>query len=203
MAAVSLYNNSVEPQCGSPYLNVDSTGNVAVYSSFGDNASILESNWFDSYTSSTSLYTLVETFFPLPDEASHLAYPTEEAGIRFNCDASEILHYGQDRPAIHANLVDILKNMIPPEFAEAGRCFEQELFATAAKMSLIDDDGSCTNQEAGTVTFNSIDEVVKHESPPLNMKVKHSNLSSLLGSISVYKLWLVTAAKDIFTRLTL
>ncbi|XP_024373214.1 uncharacterized protein [Physcomitrium patens] len=181
MAALYFYNNVIEPESGSLHRNIDSSRNVAVYSSSGDNSSMFESNWSDSYLSSCSSRESAATLLALPDEEPHLKFPIEVDEV-FLDDASEFLQQGScNGMVMHPNFVNALKNMVAPDFPEAGRCFElnqyaqqqemlfleQELFAIPAQLSLICDNGSRTSLESGTVPVESIE---KYKPPPLNMK---------------------------------
>lgn len=194
MAALYFYNNVIEPESGSLHRNIDSSRNVAVYSSSGDNSSMFESNWSDSYLSSCSSRESAATLLALPDEEPHLKFPIEVDEV-FLDDASEFLQQGScNGMVMHPNFVNALKNMVAPDFPEAGRCFElnqyaqqqemlfleQELFAIPAQLSLICDNGSRTSLESGTVPVESIE---KYKPPPLNMKVNHSHLFFLRISV--------------------
>lgn len=74
MVVLYFYNNVIEFEFGSFYCNIDSLRNVVVYSSFGDNLSMFELNWFDFYFFFCSFCESVVIFLVFLDEEFYLKF---------------------------------------------------------------------------------------------------------------------------------
>ena len=198
LALPGFYNS--DPHSNQLYGNIDSGG---IASFFGENSSLFGSpglSWSNPYSSGCSLYNTpsAATFdfacaSSLSDDPELVYDPTEEVVNILVGDTGNILHRFNEcnRPVMHPNLVDTLKNLVtPPKSPEAGyfeheelnhchqeqqerRAFlEQQLGLTAESPQMSPSDESGLSSQ--DVTFSHLDSEefeVKHEPPPLNNKV--------------------------------